>query len=104
MEKSTDLVVVPAAFGWNDLGSWQSAWELDDKDENDNVLPQGAVAVESKGNLVRAGSDRVIALCGVENLCVIETDDALLIMPRERSQDVKKIVEALEARGRRDLL
>jgi mannose-1-phosphate guanylyltransferase len=104
MEKSDDLAVVPASFDWSDLGSWESAWELGDKDANGNVAPASSVCVDSKGNLVRTSSDRVVALCGVEDLCVIETDDAILVMPRERSQDVKKIVDALEAKGRRDLL
>lgn len=104
MEKSDDLAVVPASFGWSDLGSWESAWELGDKDANQNVVPESAVCVDAKRNLVRTASDRVVALCGVDDLCVIETDDAILVIPRERSQDVKKIVEALEAKGRRDLL
>lgn len=104
MEKSDDLAVVPASFGWSDLGSWESAWELGDKDANQNVVPESAVCVDAERNLVRTTSDRVVALCGVEDLCVIETDDAILVIPRERSQDVKKIVEALEAKGRRDLL
>ncbi|GMV16809.1 MAG: mannose-6-phosphate isomerase [Polyangiaceae bacterium] len=108
MEKAEDLAVVPASFGWSDLGSWQSAWELADKDELANAAPADAVLADARGNLVRdlrtEGGRRVIALVGVEGLCVIETDDALLVIPREQAQDVRKVVDALKARGRTDLL
>ncbi len=108
MEKAEELAVVVASFGWNDLGSWQTAWELADKDEQDNAAPPEAVLVEATGNLVRDlrtdGRKRVVALVGVEGLCVIETDDALLVLPREQAQDVRKVVEALQKRGATELL
>ncbi len=101
MEKVSPINVVPASFAWSDIGSWESAWELAVRDAADNVAG-GAVAVAARGNLVRDlrtdGRRRVIALLGVEDLCVIETDDALLVMPRSRSQEVRKIVDELEAR------
>ena len=103
MEKADELAVVVASFGWSDLGSWQTAWELAEKDEQHNAAPPDAVLVEARGNLVRDlrsdGRSRVIALVGVEGLCVIETDDALLVLPREQAQDVRKVVERLQARG-----
>ena len=108
MEKVKDLAVVPASFGWSDLGSWQSAWELAEKDAEENVAPPSAVLADARGNLVMDlrsnGSRRVIALAGVEGLCVVETDDALLVVPRDSAQDVRKVVDALQARGRTDLL
>lgn len=108
MEKAEGLAVVPGEFGWNDVGSWQSAWELGKKDDDDNALDEGALAIDAKDNLVRSlGSARgrkVVALVGVEGLVVVDTDDALLVMPRERAQDVRMVVDALKAQGRRDLL
>jgi mannose-1-phosphate guanylyltransferase len=108
MEKADNLVVVPASFGWSDLGSWQSAWELSDKDAADNAAPVDAVLCDARGCLVRDmtsdGVHRVIALVGVEDLCVIQTDDALLVIPRERAQDVRKVVEVLGSRDRTDSL
>lgn len=108
MEKVDNLAVVPSSFGWSDLGSWQSAWELAEKDENGNAAPASAVLADARANLVMDlrsnGSGRVIALAGVEGLCIVETDDALLIVPRESAQDVRKLVDALRARGRTDLL
>jgi mannose-1-phosphate guanylyltransferase len=104
MEKAKRLAVVPGSFGWNDVGSWESAWELAAKDTNGNALPAGSVAVDARGNLVRdlttsAGPKRVYTLVGVSDLVVVETDDAVLIIPRDRAQDVRAVVNALKERG-----
>lgn len=103
MEHLDKLAVVPSSFGWSDVGSWQSAWELATKDAAGNALSQAAVTVEASGNhIVGAGSrrDKIIALLGVNNLIIVDTDDALLVAPRERAQDVRLIVERLK--GERD--
>ena len=103
MEKAEKLAVVPGDFGWNDVGSWESAWELASKDGDGNALPEGAVVVDARGNLVRdltrGGSKKVFALVGVRDLVIVETDDAVLVIPRERAQDVRAVVQALKARG-----
>ncbi|MGK4009089.1 sugar phosphate nucleotidyltransferase [Sorangium sp. So ce1036] len=108
MEHVSGLAVVPGDFGWSDVGSWQSAWELADKDARGNSAPEGSVLIDARDNHVvdlRArpgdapGARRTIALLGVEGLVVVETDDALLIVPRDRSQDVKLVVDALKAEG-----
>jgi mannose-1-phosphate guanylyltransferase len=104
MEHHGSLAVIPGDFGWSDLGSWQSAWELAGKDEHGNAAPAGTILVDARNNQVvdlreRAAHGRVIALVGVEDLCVVETDDALLVVPRSRAQDVKYVVAALKARG-----
>jgi len=108
MEKEASLNVVPASFGWSDLGSWHSAWELAQRDPHDNALDPSCLALESSGNLVMDlrtdTARRVIAAVGVEGLCVVATDDALLVIPRERAQDVRLVVDALRERGRDDLL
>jgi mannose-1-phosphate guanylyltransferase len=107
MEK-TPLNVVPAEFGWSDLGSWQSAWELSEKDEHQNTVTSSALFIDARGNLARDlrtdGKKRVLALVGVSDLCIIETDDAVLVIPRERAQDVRLVVEALQTRGLTDKL
>jgi mannose-1-phosphate guanylyltransferase len=106
MEKAAGLAVVAGNFGWNDVGSWQSAWELGSPDGAGNALSAGAVAIDSKNNLVRTlgTGKKVVALVGVSDLVVVETEDALLVIPRERAQDVRLVVEALKASGRTDLL
>ncbi|MCA9639371.1 MAG: mannose-6-phosphate isomerase [Polyangiaceae bacterium] len=107
MERAQRLNVVPASFGWSDLGSWESSWELGARDADHNVAPGSAVLVDAKRNLIwdtRPRADnRVVALVGVEDLCVIQTDDALLVIPRERAQDVRAVVDRLKA-GKRDKL
>jgi mannose-1-phosphate guanylyltransferase len=100
MEKSDSIAVVPGDFGWNDLGSWQSAWELAKKDPSENSLPDGAIAIASKRNLVVAsGKTKTWALAYVEDLVIVETEDAVLVIPRERAQDVREIIEELKKKG-----
>jgi mannose-1-phosphate guanylyltransferase len=108
MEHLEKIAVIPGDFGWNDLGSFQSAWELAQKDADGNAAPEGAVVVGSRGSLVldlrtKASEKRVIALVGVEDLVVVETDDGLLVTTRDRCQDVKDVVAALKSRGDADL-
>ncbi|NUQ75315.1 MAG: NTP transferase domain-containing protein [Polyangiaceae bacterium] len=110
MEHVDRLNVVPGEFGWSDIGSWLSAWQLAAKDEHGNASPEGAVFVGARRNHVvdlrpRAeGSKRVIALVGVEDLVVVETGDALLVVPKDRAQDVREVVEKLRARGDDELI
>jgi mannose-1-phosphate guanylyltransferase len=106
MEKVPLLHVVPAEFGWSDVGSWLAAWELGKKDAHDNVADDGAVLIDSEGSLVRdlGKTRKAIALVGMKDVCVIETDDALLVISRDRAQDVRKVVEELQRKGAKDKL
>lgn len=103
LENAEKLAVVPGSFGWNDIGSWEVAWELAPKDAAGNVAPEGTVTVDASNNLVRdltstTGAKR-FALVGVSDLVIVETDDAVLVIPRERAQDVRAVVDALQKRG-----
>jgi mannose-1-phosphate guanylyltransferase len=110
MEKLARFAVVPGDFGWSDVGSWQAAWELAKKGESDNHGPDHAVFVAARGNhVVDLRSDastarRSIAIVGVDDLVVVETDDGLLVVPRTRAQDVRLAVDALRAAGKTDLI
>ena len=110
MEHVDRLAVVPGDFGWSDIGSWLSAWELAPKDPHGNAAPAGSVFVDARRNHVvdlrppGEGSRRVIALVGVEDLVVVETGDALLVVPKHRAQDVREVVEQLRARGDGELI
>jgi mannose-1-phosphate guanylyltransferase len=103
MEKLPELAVVPGSFGWSDLGSWHTVWELGKRDHADNVGPDDAVFIDAHRNLIedlRSNKQpRTVAMLGVSDLCVVETDDAVLIMPRERAQDVRAVVDELTRRG-----
>ena len=105
-EKRSGIFCLPADFKWNDLGSWSSLHEHLGEDDDSNVLdgPTNLVTIESHGNYVYAPG-KMVALLGVEGLVVVETEDALLITTRERSQDVSKIVRELHAgRGMEELI
>lgn len=94
MEKAEKRVVMPVAYGWSDVGSWRALAELLPKDEEQNRLECSAYAIDSHDNFVRA--DKFVALIGVEDLVVVDTDDALLIAKKEMAEDVKKVVEFLQ--------
>jgi mannose-1-phosphate guanylyltransferase len=106
-ERKSEIYCLPADFGWNDLGSWASLHEHLGDHEDANVLDgptDGIVAIQSKGNYVYAPG-KMVALLGVDGLVVVETEDALLITTRERSQDVSKVVRQVhEGLGREDLI
>jgi len=99
MEKVDSVSVVPGSFDWSDLGSWTSAWELSPQDERGNVLPEGGLSVDAAGNYAWAPEGKLVALIGVKDLVVVDSGDALLVVPRERAQDVRDIVAALRERG-----
>ena len=95
MEKAKNVLVIPGAFDWSDLGSWDALWEVSNKDENGNAVRGEFIGIDAADSLVQS-SGKLVALVGVRDLLVVETKDALLICRRGRSQDVRKIVESLE--------
>jgi mannose-1-phosphate guanylyltransferase len=105
-EARSNIFCLPADFGWNDLGSWASLHEHLGDGDNANVIDgatTGLFTIQSGGNYVYAPG-KTVALLGVDGLVVVETDDALLITTRARSQDVSKIVRAVHESGREDLI
>ena len=103
MEKAERVAVVPMDAGWSDIGSWDSLHQVSDPDEADNVLQGEALAVDSKGCLIRTEGPSVTAV-GVDDLIIVATRDAVLVMRRGESQRVRDAVEALKAQGHDDLL
>lgn len=97
MEKAETVHVVPGDFDWNDVGSWTAVHELSSKDENENATGSSPVSVfDSSSNLVHSESGKIIALVGVDNLAVVETDKAILVVNLDKAQGVKKVVEELK--------
>jgi mannose-1-phosphate guanylyltransferase / mannose-6-phosphate isomerase len=94
-----DIRMVPLAAGWNDLGAWDAVWQVASKDAQGNAALGDTLVSDSRNTLVHAAS-RLVSVVGVDNLVVVETADAVLVADRERSQEVKAIVAALDARGR----
>lgn len=103
-EKSDRMAVVPADFGWSDLGSWNALAELHQPDGNMNVCCGRDVIVMDSSNCLVKQTAKSIVLFGVDNLLVVETNDIVFVSHRNRSQDVRQIVEALQAQNRDDLL
>ena len=98
MERTPLGSVLPLDAGWSDVGSWSALWETADQDENGNVL-RGRVIAEGSRNCYLRSEHRLVVGLGVENLVVVETDDAVLIAERSQAQNVKAIVQQLEADG-----
>ncbi|MEJ2042511.1 MAG: mannose-1-phosphate guanylyltransferase/mannose-6-phosphate isomerase [Reinekea sp.] len=99
MEKTDKAMVVPYTGDWSDIGAWAALYELNDKDEDGNVHQGDVMAYEAHGNFIRSES-RLVAAVGVDNLAIVETKDAVVVVPRDRAQDVKHIVNQLKAAGR----
>lgn len=107
-EKADNLVLIPGDFGWNDVGDWKVVYDLGTKDLAGNVVVSDSgevhtLSINSQNNLLHANG-RLIALVGVDDLIVIDTDEILMIAPKNRSQDVKKLVERLKEEGKEEYL
>ena len=99
MEHTEKAAVVPVAMGWSDLGSWDALWELAEKDGAGNALLGNVIAEDSRNCYLRSESGLVAAL-GVDDLVIVATDDAVMLAPRSRSQDVRRLVSRLNAEKR----
>lgn len=103
MERADNVLMLEGDFGWNDIGSFDTLPVVLEADENGNVCHGEHILLDSKDCICYA-KNKLIATIGVENLVVVETPDTVLVCPRERVQEVKKIVEQLEAEGREEYL
>ena len=101
MEKTELGSVLPLDAGWSDVGSWSALWETADRDADGNVL-QGRVIADDSRNCYMRSEHRLVVGLGVENLVVVETDDAVLIADRAKAQSIKSVVKQLEADGSRE--
>jgi mannose-1-phosphate guanylyltransferase len=99
MEKASDVFVVPGNFGWNDVGSWTAVHELSSKDENGNALNAEFAMVDStRHSLISSKSGKLIAIVGLDDVAVVETEDAILVTSLKNAQNVKNITNALKGR------
>lgn len=101
MEETEDAVVIPLNAGWNDVGSWSALWEVNNKDDNLNALT-GEIFVHDSNNCYINTDDTFVAAIGVENLVIVNTKDAVLVINKSKVQDVKKVVEYLKNNNRRE--
>ncbi len=99
MEHTTRAAIVPVTMGWSDLGSWDALWDMGDKDSRGNVLA-GNVVAEATDNCYLRSEAGLVAAIGVEDLVVVATDDAVMVAPKGRTQEVKQLVGRLLAEKR----
>lgn len=92
MERTRAAAVIALDLGWDDVGSFEALWAVSGKDDQGNVIFGDVMAVDSAGSLISATSRRV-AVIGIEDMVVVETPETVLVVPRERSQEVKGLAE-----------
>ena len=103
MEHSHDIYILPASFGWDDVGSWLAVGRINPADNNGNVCFGDVVAVDTERCIVQ-GSNKLIAMVGLEDIIVVDTKDSLLICNRDSAGEIKKVLETLRAQNRTELL
>jgi mannose-1-phosphate guanylyltransferase/mannose-6-phosphate isomerase len=103
-EKTDRAVLAPARVGWNDVGAWNAFHTISEKDTDGNVVSGDVICVETNNSYIRGSQSKLIATVGVDNLVVVDTDDALLITTRENSQKVKTVISALQEQGRQEIV
>jgi len=99
MERCRIAAVVPAAMGWNDVGSWGALWDIGEKNGNNNVC-YGNVLIDNVNNSYVRSSGPLTAVLGLDGVVVVVADDVVLVASRDHAQDVKNLVKTLEATGR----
>lgn len=98
------IATVPGDFGWSDVGSFAALPEVRPLDARGNALSGDALAIDSDGSVVMSEGGRLVAVVGVRDLCIVDAGDVVLVVPRERAQDVRAAVEALKGQKRDDKL
>lgn len=103
MEKADNIYTIPASFGWDDVGSWLAVERINETDEDKNYI-DGSVISENTHHATICGGKRLIATVGIDDIIIVDTDDALLVCSKNSTQDVKKIIARLKNQGREDLV
>ena len=98
MEKSEKVAMVPAHMGWSDVGSWDTLWTISNQDDHGNVMLGDVITEQVQGSYIRS-ENKCVAALGLKNVIVVSTDDAVLVAGKEHAQQVKGLVERLNARG-----
>jgi mannose-1-phosphate guanylyltransferase len=94
MEKSSNVYVIPAEFDWNDLGTWGSLYDKLDKDENNNAVVNARTLTEdASGNMIRTKHDKIVVVDGLNDYIIVDKDEVLLIFPKTKEQDIKKVLQ-----------
>jgi mannose-1-phosphate guanylyltransferase len=103
MEKSDNIYTLPGTFGWDDVGSWLSVERIRKSNEYGNVVSGNIITINTK-NCIIEGSNKLIASVGVEDLIIVDTDDATLICDKNSAGDIKKVLENLKICNRNEYI
>lgn len=103
MEKADDIFTIPGSFGWDDVGSWLAVERINEVDDDKNYIEGNVISIGSERSTV-CGGKRLIAAVGVEDIIIVDTDDAVLICSKNSTQDVKKVIARLKEQGRNDMV
>jgi len=97
MEKSSNVYVLLATFDWNDLGTWGSLYDKLDKDENNNAVVNARTLTEdASGNMIRTKKDKVVVIDGLQDYIIVDKSEVLLIFPKTKEQDIKKVLQKVK--------
>lgn len=103
MEKAENIYIVSGSFGWDDVGSWLAVGRIKKTNEFGNVIDGNVAAVDTRNTIIQGG-DKLMALVGIENTIVVDTEDALLVCEKDHAGDIKKVLELLRMCGRTEYL
>lgn len=103
MEKAENIFTIPVSFGWDDVGNWLAIERINETDDNQNYI-EGDVIAENCKRTTICGGKRLVATVGVEDIIIVDTDDALLVCSKNSTQDVKKIITKLKENNRTELI
>ena len=103
MERSDHIYTIPGSFGWDDVGNWLALERINKANDNGNIVQGDAITIDTKDSIIFGGK-KLIAIVGLEDIVVVDTDDALLICAKDATQDVKKVVDSLKSCNRNELI
>lgn len=103
MEKAQNIYILPGVFGWDDVGSWLAVERIQKSNERGNVVTGNIITINSKNNIIQGGK-KLIAAVGLENLIIVDTEDATLVCDKDSTPDIKLVLENLKICNREEYL
>ena len=103
MEHASNIYTLPGNFGWDDVGSWLAMDRINTTNESGNIVNGNVITIDTKNSIIQA-QEKLIATVGIEDLIIVDTEDAMLICSKDKTQDVKKVLENLKICNRREYL
>ena len=103
MERSDSIYTIPGSFGWDDVGSWLALERINKTNDNGNMVQGDVITIDTKDSIIMGGR-KLIAAVGLEDVVIVDTEDATLICAKDATQDVKRVIENLKICNRSELV